>query len=142
MPSCTTGASASGNMRTRTDQVPWSSPHRSSSSTGVGASRSRTRRASSGDPGAGYRTWYSSGGNPPKSWMVRGRRPSVTRPPGRYQWADTDRIALELLRHQRVAVAPGTAFGPAGEGWVRLSLAADTDALLEGARRLAGFALS
>jgi aspartate aminotransferase len=41
-----------------------------------------------------------------------------------------------------VAVAPGTAFGPAGEGWVRLSLATDTDALLEGARRLAGFALT
>jgi aspartate aminotransferase len=49
-------------------------------------------------------------------------------------------FALELLRDQRVAVAPGTAFGPAGEGWVRLSLASDTDALLEGARRLAGFA--
>jgi aspartate aminotransferase len=48
----------------------------------------------------------------------------------------------ELLRYQRVAVAPGTAFGPAGEGWVRLSLAAETDALLEGARRLAGFALT
>ncbi|HKQ00449.1 MAG TPA: aminotransferase class I/II-fold pyridoxal phosphate-dependent enzyme [Actinomycetes bacterium] len=51
-------------------------------------------------------------------------------------------FALELLRRQRVAVAPGTAFGPAGEGWVRLSLAADTDALVEGARRLAGFSLS
>jgi aspartate aminotransferase len=40
-------------------------------------------------------------------------------------------FALELLRHQRVAVAPGTAFGPAGEGWVRLSLAAGTEDLLE-----------
>jgi aspartate/methionine/tyrosine aminotransferase len=65
-----------------------------------------------------------------------------------YAWVDVaDRapssrqFALELLRHQQVAVAPGTAFGPAGEGWVRLSLATDTDALLEGARRLAGFAL-
>jgi aspartate aminotransferase len=63
-----------------------------------------------------------------------------------YAWVDVaDRaasarqFALELLRRQRVAVAPGTAFGPAGEGWVRLSLAADTDALLEGARRLAAF---
>jgi aspartate aminotransferase len=66
-----------------------------------------------------------------------------------YAWVDVaDRapsarqFALELLRHQRVAVAPGTAFGPAGEGWVRLSLAAEPDALLEGARRLAGFAVT
>ena len=51
-------------------------------------------------------------------------------------------FALELLCHQRVAVALGSAFGPAGGGWVRLSLAAETDALLEGARRLAGFALT
>jgi aspartate aminotransferase len=65
-----------------------------------------------------------------------------------YTWVDVAdrapsarRFALELLRHQRVAVAPGTAFGPAGEGWVRLSLATETDALLEGARRLAGFAI-
>ncbi len=48
-------------------------------------------------------------------------------------------FALELLRREHVAVAPGTAFGPAGEGWVRLSLATETDALLEGARRLARF---
>jgi aspartate aminotransferase len=48
-------------------------------------------------------------------------------------------FATELLRRERVAVAPGTAFGPVGEGWVRLSLAADTADLLEGARRLARF---
>ncbi|HWD43014.1 MAG TPA: pyridoxal phosphate-dependent aminotransferase [Actinomycetota bacterium] len=66
-----------------------------------------------------------------------------------YAWVDVAgraagarQFALELLRQQRVAVAPGTAFGPAGEGWVRLSLATDTDALLEGARRLAGFAVT
>ena len=108
MPSCTTGTSAWGNMRTRTDQVPWSSPHRSSSSTG------------SGRAGPAFYAWMD----------VADRAP------------DARQFALELLRHQRVAVAPGTAFGPAGEGWVRLSLAADTDALLGGARRLAGFALS
>jgi aspartate aminotransferase len=65
------------------------------------------------------------------AWVeVAGRAPSARR------------FALELLRRERVAVAPGTAFGPAGEGWVRLSLAADTDALLEGARRLAAFSLA
>jgi aspartate aminotransferase len=62
-----------------------------------------------------------------------------------YLWVDVrDRCggdvgtwALGLLRAQHVAVAPGTAFGAQGEGWVRVSLAADSDALLEGLRRLA-----
>jgi aspartate aminotransferase len=44
--------------------------------------------------------------------------------------------ALDLLRTQHVAVAPGTAFGPVGEGWVRLSLATATEELLEGIRRI------
>jgi aspartate aminotransferase len=55
--------------------------------------------------------------------------------------AGAHQFAVELLRREHVAVAPGTAFGPAGEGWVRLSLASETDALLEGARRLAGFSV-
>jgi aspartate aminotransferase len=54
---------------------------------------------------------------------------------------DAQTFALELLRKRGVAVAPGTAFGPSGEGWVRLSLATDLDALLEGARRLSDFTL-
>ncbi len=64
-----------------------------------------------------------------------------------YLWVDVrDRCggsvsawALRLLREQRVAVAPGTAFGPLGEGWVRLSLATDTNQLLKGCRRIAAF---
>ena len=61
-----------------------------------------------------------------------------------YLWLDvSDRCgdsvtdwAMKLLEEQHVAVAPGTAFGTVGEGWVRLSLAADTDQLLEGIRRI------
>ncbi|MHB1172648.1 MAG: pyridoxal phosphate-dependent aminotransferase [Lacisediminihabitans sp.] len=61
-----------------------------------------------------------------------------------YLWLDVsdrsggsvDDWALRLLREQHVAVAPGTAFGTVGEGWVRLSLAAETDQLLEGIRRI------
>ena len=34
---------------------------------------------------------------------------------------------------------PGVAFGPAGEGYVRLSLASSSDNVREGARRLARF---
>ena len=56
-------------------------------------------------------------------------RVACHRPAGAfYAWVDVaDRapsarqFALDLLRYQRVAVAPGTAFGPAGEGWVGLS---------------------
>ena len=61
-----------------------------------------------------------------------------------YLWVDVrDRCrgdvaswSMELLRQQHVAVAPGTTFGPLGEGWVRLSLATATDDLLEGIRRM------
>jgi aspartate aminotransferase len=61
-----------------------------------------------------------------------------------YLWVDVrDRChgdvagwAMGLLRHQHVAVAPGTTFGPLGEGWVRLSLATAAEDLLEGIRRM------
>jgi aspartate aminotransferase len=46
--------------------------------------------------------------------------------------------AIWLLDNRQVAVAPGTSFGPGGAGWVRISLATETDDLLEGLRRIAG----
>jgi aspartate aminotransferase len=49
---------------------------------------------------------------------------------------DVDGWALDLLRTRGVAVAPGTTFGPLGEGWARVSLATDTEDLLEGLARL------
>ncbi|MQA96840.1 MAG: aminotransferase class I/II-fold pyridoxal phosphate-dependent enzyme [Streptosporangiales bacterium] len=65
-----------------------------------------------------------------------------------YTWVDVrDRaatsreFAIELLRREKVAIAPGTAFGPAGEGWARVSLATDTEPLLEGVRRLSRFSV-
>lgn len=48
-------------------------------------------------------------------------------------------FALELLRQQDVAVAPGTAFGHLTEGWVRISLASHDDTLDQGLRRLIQF---
>lgn len=50
---------------------------------------------------------------------------------------DTYAFAYHLLREQRVAVAPGETFGPAGRGLVRVSLATDQVVLEEGVRRLA-----
>jgi aspartate aminotransferase len=62
-----------------------------------------------------------------------------------YLWIDVSPLcggdvkawSLELLRAQRVAVAPGTAFGSRGEGWIRVSLATETGELLEGLDRIA-----
>ena len=33
-------------------------------------------------------------------------------------------------------MAPGTAFGASGEGWIRVCVASDRESLLEGLRRL------
>jgi len=45
-------------------------------------------------------------------------------------WAET------LLLEQRVAVAPGSAFGRSGEGWIRVCLATDEHQLLLGLSRI------
>ncbi len=45
--------------------------------------------------------------------------------------------ALWLLDRYGVSVAPGSVFGPGGEGYVRVSLAADQQDLTEGLRRIA-----
>ena len=47
------------------------------------------------------------------------------------------RFALDLLEDHGVSVAPGSVFGPGGEGYVRISLAAGSAAIVEGLRRLA-----
>ena len=61
-----------------------------------------------------------------------------------YLWIDVSHAsdgdvagwAERFLLRDRVAVAPGSAFGRSGEGWIRVCVAADRDALLEGLRRL------
>jgi aspartate aminotransferase len=50
---------------------------------------------------------------------------------------DSTVFALRLLADKHVAVSPGGAFGPGGEGMVRVSLASDRSGLLEGLDRLA-----
>jgi aspartate aminotransferase len=44
--------------------------------------------------------------------------------------------AEAFLMERRVSVAPGSAFGAAGEGWIRVCAAATREDLLEGLRRL------
>lgn len=48
-------------------------------------------------------------------------------------------LSRRLLAERGVALAPGSAFGASGEGWVRLSLATEEASLLEGAKRLVQF---
>jgi aspartate/methionine/tyrosine aminotransferase len=50
---------------------------------------------------------------------------------------DSLSFTRRLLEERHVAVVPGTAFGPGGEGWVRVSLCIDPDVLAEGVERLA-----
>jgi aspartate aminotransferase len=63
-----------------------------------------------------------------------------------YLWIDMSHVsggdvqawAERFVAEQRVAVAPGSAFGPAGEGWIRVCAASPTASLLEGLGRLPG----
>lgn len=57
-----------------------------------------------------------------------------------YFWIDVSHVSggdvaawcIEFLESERVAVAPGSAFGAEGEGWIRVCYAGERDALLAG----------
>lgn len=78
--------------------------------------------------------------------LDRGDLPSG-RPSGAfYVWTDVSEagvpsmeFARSLIEREHVAVAPGSAFGELGEGYVRLSLASSREDLMNGTSRLAGF---
>ncbi|WP_442864308.1 aminotransferase class I/II-fold pyridoxal phosphate-dependent enzyme [Arthrobacter sp. ATA002] len=61
-----------------------------------------------------------------------------------YLWADLSHAsqgnvrawAQRFLADQGVAVAPGTAFGSIGEGWIRIALCGGRDELVTGLGRL------
>jgi len=61
-----------------------------------------------------------------------------------YLWVDVGHAsngdvatwAMDFLITRRVAVAPGSAFGRSGEGWIRICLAADKDELVAALSRL------
>ncbi|GLG00184.1 aminotransferase [Alicyclobacillus hesperidum subsp. aegles] len=69
-------------------------------------------------------------------WEVR--KPAATM----FVWAKTPNgedsypFALNLLRATGIAVTPGIAFGPRGEGYVRMAFVRDVDVLQEAARRI------
>lgn len=49
---------------------------------------------------------------------------------------DSEILAVHLLRNTGVSVAPGTFFGAAGEGFLRVSVTAPTDRIVEASERL------
>jgi LL-diaminopimelate aminotransferase len=55
---------------------------------------------------------------------------------GRAGWKSSEAFALALLERTGVVVAPGSFFGPAGEGYVRLSVTAPTERVREAMERL------
>jgi LL-diaminopimelate aminotransferase len=57
-------------------------------------------------------------------------------PPG---WASSEAFALALLERTGVALAPGSFFGPAGEGYVRLSVTAPLERIHEAMERVLTF---
>jgi aspartate/methionine/tyrosine aminotransferase len=52
---------------------------------------------------------------------------------------DVARLGLRLVDEANVGLAPGTAFGPGGEGFMRLCFARGAESLTEAAERLAGW---
>jgi aminotransferase len=52
---------------------------------------------------------------------------------------DSVTFARKLLENQKVAVVPGIAFGPSGEGHIRLSYATGTDQIKEALQRIRKF---
>ena len=48
-------------------------------------------------------------------------------------------LCVRLLDEARVLVYPGSSFGAAGDGYVRVSLLAPTQRLVEGVDRIEGF---
>jgi aminotransferase len=53
----------------------------------------------------------------------------------------SEEFAIRLLKEKQVVVVPGTAFGEAGEGYVRISYVTSKEQLAEGCRRMKEFAV-
>ena len=51
----------------------------------------------------------------------------------------SEEFSNRLLREQKLAVVPGTAFGNSGEGFVRISYAYSIENLKEGIKRIKNF---
>jgi len=55
-------------------------------------------------------------------------------------FATSEEYCAHVLEHADVVLSPGSIYGPAGEGWFRISLTTPDDRLLEAVRRLGALA--
>ena len=53
--------------------------------------------------------------------------------------SDDEAVCRRLLEEDKVAVVPGSAFGPTGAGFARVSLSSSPETVQEGLKRLASF---
>jgi LL-diaminopimelate aminotransferase len=51
-------------------------------------------------------------------------------------YATSEQFAMDMLERAGVMVTPGSAFGPSGEGYVRMALVQEEDILLQAVRRV------
>lgn len=91
---------------------------------------------------------YESRRNAAISALSAGSASALQPDGGFYVWIDvrssghaTLDFAKALIMEKKVAVVPGSAFGPQGEGFVRMSLVAAPDLVSTGAARLSEFCL-
>ncbi|NOZ59466.1 MAG: pyridoxal phosphate-dependent aminotransferase [Euryarchaeota archaeon] len=54
-------------------------------------------------------------------------------------YGSSGELAMALLKHAKVVVTPGTAFGREGEGYLRISFATGEESIREGMRRIRGY---
>ena len=54
-------------------------------------------------------------------------------------WMSSDEFATRLLKEEKIAVVPGTAFGDCGEGFLRISYAYSIDDLKAALERIGRF---
>jgi aspartate/methionine/tyrosine aminotransferase len=52
------------------------------------------------------------------------------------EYGSSQELAMALLKNAKVVVTPGTAFGSAGEGYLRFSFATGEESIVEGMRRI------
>ncbi len=76
---------------------------------------------------------------PRAALYVWAQLPGLNEAPAEVGWT-SEQFALLLLQETGVAIAPGSFFGPAGEGYVRLSVTVPTEAVKEAMVRLRRFA--
>jgi aminotransferase len=60
-------------------------------------------------------------------------------PEHHFDWAQLEGFRVRLLREEKVACVPGSAFGPSGEGFLRCCFATSLEQIQTACERMAGF---